>query len=279
MKNILVPCDFSQQSRGAFQAAIEIASRSKGKITLLHVLYLPALYNASLAGEPLSIDPLYMNTMEEDAEKELDKMKEEAMAHSVETGTEVVFGEMISSIKRIIETNDIDLIIMGTSGASGMSEIFIGSNTEKVVRYSSVPVLALRNPIRISAIKNILLPSTLDLDQMNFIKKVKDLQTFFDATLHILLINTPTNFRRDLEAEEALEEFANHYGLRNYKTYFRNYWHEDDGIIDFAQNEKMDMIAMATHALKGLGHLFTGSTTEDVVNHIHIPVWSYSLRK
>lgn len=279
MKNILVPCDFSQQSREAFKSALEIASRTKGKITLLHVLYLPTLYNASLAGEPLSFDPIYMNAMEDDAEKELEKMRDEALALSVGVDTEVVFGEIITSIKRSVETHAIDLIIMGTAGASGISEIFIGSNTEKVVRHSPVPVLAIRRAIDVSRIKNILLPSTLDLDQTDFIRKVKELQEFFNATLHILLVNTPSNFRRDLEAGEALEAFAEHYSLRNYKTYFRNYWHEDDGIIDFANSESMDMIAMATHALKGVGHLFAGSTTEDVVNHIPIPVWTYPLKK
>lgn len=279
MKNILVPCDFSQQFREAFKTALEIASKTKGKITLLHVLYLPTLYNASLAGEPLSFDPVFMNAMEDDAEKELAKMRDEASAYSVQTDTEVVFGEMISSIKRILETHAIDLIIMGTAGASGISEIFIGSNTEKVVRYSPVPVLAIRRSIQFSRIKNILLPSTLDLDQTDFILRVKELQELFNASLHILLINTPANFRRDLEAGEALEEFAEHYNLQNYKTYFRNYWHEDDGIIDFANTENMDMIAMATHALKGIGHLFAGSTTEDVVNHISIPVWTYTLKK
>lgn len=279
MKNILVPCDFSQQSREAFRTALEIASKTNGKITLLHVLYLPTLYNASLAGEPLSFDPIYMNAMEDDAEKELAKMKMESSAYSVQTDTEVVFGEMISSIKRTVETHAIDLIIMGTAGASGLSEILIGSNTEKVVRYSPVPVLAIRKSLQFSRIKNILLPSTLDLDQTDFIRKVKELQELFNATLHILLINTPANFRRDLEAAEALEAFAEHYDLQNYKTYFRNYWHEDDGIIDFANSENMDMIAMATHALKGIGHLFAGSTTEDVVNHISIPVWTYTLKK
>lgn len=279
MKNILVPCDFSPQSRAAFRTALEIASTTGGKISLLHVVYLPTLYKASLAGEPLSFDPLYIETMEQDATKELEKMKVEAINTPVETGVEVVFGEMISSIKKIVETKGIDLIVMGTSGASGLTEIFIGSNTEKVVRHASVPVLVIRKPLQISGIQNILLPSTLNLDQTDFIGKVSRLQEFFNATLHILLINTPTNFRRDVEAHKAMEAFARHYNLKNYKTHFRNYWHEDDGIIDFAERGKMDLIAMATHALKGLGHLFTGSTTEDVVNHISIPVWTYSLRK
>ncbi|MEX1241083.1 MAG: universal stress protein [Cyclobacteriaceae bacterium] len=279
MKTVLVPCDFSQQSRAAYRTALEIVSRTSGKVILLHVLYIPTLYTSSLGGEAVTFDPVYFTTMEEDARRELEKMQNDAKAYPVDVKIEVVFGEIISSIKRMIETSQVDMIVMGTTGASGLSEIFIGSNTEKVVRHASVPVIALRKAVKISSVKNILLPSTLDLDQSDFIRKVKELQDFFNATLHILLINTPTNFRRDAEAGEAMEEFAKHYKLKNYKTHFRNYWHEEDGIADFAKNEKMDLIAMGTHGVKGFAHLFLGSTTEDVVNHIEIPVWTYSLKK
>lgn len=278
MKTILVPCDFSLQSRAAYKTALEIASKTTGKVILLHVLYIPTLYTASLGGEAVTFDPVHFATMEEDARNELEKMKAEAQPYSVDVTIDVVYGEIVSTIKRIIETRGIDLIIMGTTGASGLSELFIGSNTEKVVRHAPVPVLVIRKPLVISSVKNILLPSTLNLDQVELIRKVQDLQEFFGATLHILLINTPANFRRDAEANEALNEFARHYKLDHYKTHFRNYWHEEDGIADFAQSENMDLIAMGTHGLKGLGHLFVGSTTEDVVNHIQIPVWTYLLK-
>ena len=279
MKTILVPCDFSEQSRAAYQTALEIASRTKGKVLLMHVLYIPPLYSSSIGGEAVAFDPLYFAAMEAEAGKELEKMKTEGQRYEVEVSAAVVSGEITSSIKRMIETSKADLVVMGTSGASGLSEIFIGSNTEKVVRHIPIPVLVVRKPVQTASVRNILLPSTLDLNQVDFIRKVQELQEFFGATLHILLINTPGNFRRDAEAHEALTEFTRHYGLINCRTHFRNYWNEEDGIADFAMTEKMDLIAMGTHALKGFSHLFLGSTTENVVNHIRIPVWTFSLKK
>lgn len=246
---------------------------------LLHAIAMPNLYTTGFSGEPLAFDPVYFTKMEEDAKKELEKMKAKATAYSVKATTEVVYGELTGVIKRIIEVNTIDLVVMGTSGASGLAEIFVGSNTEKVVRLSPVPVLAVRTFVDIQSVKHILLPSTLDLNQTDFMNRVKELQEFFGATLHILLINTPAHFRRDAEAREALEEFAKHYQLKNYKTHFRNYTHEDEGIIDFASDQQMNLIAMATHARKGLAHLFNGSITEDVVNHVQMPIWTYGLNK
>lgn len=279
MKKILVPCDFSAQSQEAFKVAIEFASKSKGEITLLHVFAIPALYKTGYAGEPLAFDPAYFADIEKDAKGELEKMKKRAASKPVKINTEVVYGELISTIKNLIETKKIDLVIMGTSGTSGLTEIIIGSNTEKVVRYSPVPVLAVRKSFELKTIKNILLPTALGLNQTDFINKIKTLQDFFNATLHILLVNTPDNFRRDAEANVALAEFAKHYKLKNYKTHFRNYNSEEDGIIDFSHSEGINLIAMATHARKGLAHLFNHSITENVVNHIQCPIWTYSLKR
>lgn len=275
MKKILVPVDFSEPSNEAYLVALDMARLTQGTIVLVHVLVLPALYGAGLAGETIAYDPTYFTQMETDARNMLEKMK--GQAGPVPVTIDVVYGELISGLMRTIEDNNTDLVVMGTSGASGLTEIFIGSNTEKAVRFSPIPVLVIRKSIDIKSIKNILLPSTLDLNQTDFIRKVTELQNFLHATLHVLLINTPQHFRRDAEAHEALEYFAKHYKLANYKLHFKNYTHEDEGVIDFANTEKADLIAMATHARKGLAHLFNGSVTEKVVNHMDRPVWTYHL--
>jgi len=276
MKKILVPVDLSSQSNEAYTVALQWAQMSQGEIVLVHVLAPPSAYTG-LAGETIAYDMTFFTQMEADVQKGLQKMKEQA--GSVPVSTEVIYGDLVSGIACIIEKKKIDFIIMGTAGASGLTEIFIGSNTEKVVRFASVPVLAVRKSLPIKSIKNILVPSTLDLNQHDFIQKLSALQSFLNATLHILLINTPVHFKRDAEANEALQEFVKHYKLANYKLHFRNYIREEDGIIDFTYTEKMDLIAMATHARKGLAHLFNSSITENTVNHIEAPIWTYCLKR
>lgn len=280
MKRILVPCDFSAPSREAFKVAISIAAKTNGEVTVLHAIYIPVMYDPTFGGgAPLAVDPLSLAGMEDDAKKRFEKMKADLAPKTIKTSLEIIQVDIVSAIKRVIETNKIDLVIMGTTGASGMQEIFIGSTTEKVVRHSPVPVLAVRTAPDLTSIKRILLPTTLTLDQTEFIHNVKELQEFFNATLEILLINTPLHFRRDAEAKEALEEFVKFYTLKDYTFHFKNYKNEEEGIINFAYDEKCDLIAMATHARKGLAHLFNGSLTEDVVNHVKCPVWTYSKKK
>lgn len=279
MKRILVPCDFSKPSAEAYKVAIDLAGRSsQGEIVLLHVIPLSTAYTTSFAGEPFLYDPAYYTRMEDDARQELDKLKTQATANAVRVTTSVQFGVLLTNVLNTVKDSHIDLVVMGTSGASGMTEMLIGSNTEKIVRFSPVPVLAIREAVDTRSMRNILLPSTLDLNQHDFIKKLKELQQFLGATVHVLLVNTPIHFRQNKQADEALNEFAKHYQLTDYKLHFKNYYREDEGIMEFARSENMDLIAMPTHARKGLSHLFNPSVTEHVVNHGQTPIWTYCLK-
>jgi len=277
MKKILVPCDFSQKARDAFQVAAEIAAKSKGEIIVLYVIYIPTVVDPYYGDAPINYSGELITQMETDAKKGFDGMIKTVPA-GIPVKLQMEMGNVLETIKQTIQEKGIDLVVMGTSGTSGLVETLIGSITEKVVRHSPVPVLCIPKAIAIASLKNILLPTTLALNESDFIKKIKALQEFTGATLHILYVNTPGRFKRDAEVQEALAEFIKTYQLKNCKAYFKNYFSEEEGIIDFANREKMDLVAMPTHARKGLAHLFNTNITEDVVNHISYPVWTYALK-
>jgi nucleotide-binding universal stress UspA family protein len=277
MKTILVPTDFSAPAREAYKLALSIASQTNAEVIALNVIFNPVMYDSSFAGgATLASDTMLL---EKDARNDFGKMDRELNKNSIKTSLEIQFIDIQPAVNIIIDIHKIDLVIMGTSGVSGMKKAFIGSNTEKVVRHSPVPVLAIHTMTDISTIKKILLPSTLDLDQPAFIRKVKELQSLFNATLEILLINTPARFIEDDTANKMLGEYTSYYNLKDYTMHFRNYKNVEEGIMEFAQEKGIDLIAMGTHARKGLAHLFNGSITEDVVNHIQYPVWTYPLVK
>ena len=278
MKKILVPCDFSSPSRAAFKTAMDWAYQTGGEVIVLHVIFIQVAY-AGYGSEAIPFNFTYLEDAEKRAKSEFEKMKEEANLPSVKSRLELTYGDVMLSIRNFMEPDKIDFIIMGTSGSSGMSEVFIGSNTEKVVRHSPVPVLAIREYVSLGSIKHILFPTLMGLNQTEFIKKLKELQEFLHATLHILLVNSPSNFITDCEAKETFDDFLNQYKLENCQFHFSSYRSEEEGIIDFAITQKMDLIAMATHARKGLAHLFNGSITEDLVNHVTSPIWTYIMQK
>jgi K+-sensing histidine kinase KdpD len=108
--------------------------------------------------------------------------------------------------------------------------------------------------------------------------KVKALQSFFKAHLHVVWINTPLNFTSDSETTKRLEEFAKRFMLKDYSIHVYNARDEEKGILEFTNKVKGDIIAMATHGRKGISHLLNGSLAEDVVNHTKGLVWTYSLK-
>jgi nucleotide-binding universal stress UspA family protein len=197
----------------------------------------------------------------------------------VKSTLEIKYNSVLDSVLDVIGKGDIEIVIMGTKGASGLEEIIIGSNTEKVVRFSPVPVIAIRTAPDVKSITNIVFPNKLTLDQNKLVERVKNLQSFFNSKLHIVWINTPAHFVADTEVKERLEKFVKHYGLANCSLSIRNDINEETGIAAFAREIKADMIAMGTRGRTGLVHFFTGSIAEDVVNHIECPVWTYTTRK
>ena len=278
MKKILVPCDFSESAIQAYEFALNLAEQSQAEIFALKVIDLPFIYETSLSTTPEYFDPGIFKSLEEDAKKKFEKLQAKHSQKERVTFT-TIRGAVTLTINQFAQDHQIDLIVMGTTGASGLKEYWIGSNTEKVVRFSHVPVLAVRKSFDVSKIKNIVFPTTLHLDQSDLVSKIKDLQSFFSAKLHLLLVNTPNNMLRTKDEIDLMEEFAKHYKLSNYTLSTRNDFNEHDGIINFAHEIKADMIAMGTHGRKGLAHLFMGSVTEDLVNHVDCPIWSYLVKK
>ncbi len=276
MKKILVPCDFSEPALEAFQFAIDVAAHSGGKVIVLKVIDLPIVpYGASIDMPIYNFNPSLLKDLEMDARKSYEKMVKKFGKGSVNISFSVVHGPTSAMIRDYIDEKKIDLVVMGTHGATGAHEFFVGSNTEKTVRFSKVPVFAIRKATAVSSIKNIVFPTSLELNQTDFVKKLKSLQEFFDATLHVLYLNTPFNFIREAE----LKDYAKHYKLTNCTLNIRNDRYEPDGIISFVKEIKADMLAMATHGRKGLSHFIYGSLTEDVVNHIECPIWTCVIKK
>lgn len=275
MKKILVPCDFSEPSLEAFQFATDLAARSGGKVIVLKVIDLPIVsYGASIDIPIYNYSPSLLKDLEIEARKSYEKVFKKFGKGSNTISFDLVHGPISATILDYIDDKKIDLVVMGTHGATGAREFFVGSNTEKMVRYSKVPTFAIRKASKISSIKNIVFSTSLELNQTDFIKRLKLLQEFFGATLHVLYLNTPFNFIREVD----LKDYANHYKFMNCTLNIRNDRYEPDGIISFVKEIKADMLAMATHGRKGLSHFINGSVTEDVVNHIQCPVWTSRIK-
>jgi len=277
MKKILVPCDFSKQAINAYRSALHLAASSKGTIHLLNVVELPVLHDTVLM-PVLNFEEELLNELKEKAEKEFKKITAKYDAEGVKVVFSVRFGAVTRMIMDYVQEQAIDVIVMGSHGVSGVREFLIGSNAEKIVRNSPVPVFILKNYFR-GPIKSIVFPNTLDTEkQEDLVMKVKALQNFFKAELHIVWINTPLNFTSDTVTYDRLTKFAKRFMFKDYTIRIFNHTDEEQGILHYTQQVRGNLIAMGTHGRKGLAHVLSGSLAENVVNHTESMVWTYSLK-
>lgn len=277
MKKILVPCDFSFTATQAYSVALQIARRTNAELHVLKVLDLPFSYESSYAAGHYSYDRHLLKTLEDDARQSFEELKKRS-GTTEKIHFSVLQGSVTDVIRTYIDNEGIDFVVMGTNGATGFTEYLVGSNTEKIVRLSPVPVLAIRQAIELSSITDIAVPTDAEVVYPGFISALKELQALFVAELHLLLVSTDSKLLNSNEMMKKLDDFAIRAGLQNYTINLQREDRKEQGIIEFAKEIKADMIAMSTHGRQGLGHLFTGSLAEDIVNHVNCPVLTYSTR-
>jgi len=277
MKKILVPCDFSKPAINAFRFALDIAQRSKGTVSLVHIVELPVLHDTVLM-PTLNFEERLLQELREKAAEQFKELTEKYNQEGVDVSSSVEFGPISRKLLKIIKTESIDLVIVGSHGASGLREYFIGSNAEKIIRKSPVPVLVAKNYYP-GPIRDIVFPNTLETeDQSELVAHVKALQNFFKAHLHLVWINTPINFTSDVVTRQRSLEFAKRFDLKDYSIHIFNHPNEEEGIVHFAQLIKAELIAMGTHGRTGMTHVINGSVAEDVANHTHCLIWTYTLK-
>jgi nucleotide-binding universal stress UspA family protein len=276
MKKILVPTDFSPASLQACKFAIDLAHAISAEVLLVHMVEIPVIHETTFGVQPYLYAMEQVREAEETAAEEYERFRKE-IASSVPVSFRAIHDEIITGIPKAVKDYGVDLIIMSTHGASGLEEFIVGSKAEKIARYSPVPVIAIPKDALYQKIRNIVFANNLEPNQDHLVGKVKQLQKLFDATLHILLVNTPHLFHGDAESRQLLHAFAADHAFSNFTLNVRDDQHERDGIVMFSKEIKADLIAMGTHGRRGLAHFIKGSIAEDVLNHVDCPVWTCRL--
>lgn len=269
---ILVPTDFSEEAEFALQTAAKIAKKHNAEIYLLHMIELPTHLMSIDKGElPEAIYFLKLAHQKFDAFRDKEYLNG-LTVHELVKEDETAFG-----INKAIEEHNIDYIVMGSSGSSGISEIFIGSNTEKVVRNSTVPVLVIKKALQDINTKNMVYACSFEEELSESFKKAVKFATEFDVTLHLLYVNTPNNFKTTHTINKRISKFLEATKPLKYTVNIYNDETIEEGILNFANTKDADMISISTHGKKGIAQFFNGSISEDLVNHAIRPVLTFKV--
>ena len=277
-RKILVPTDFSQQAGNAFEVACQIATRYNAELHLLHLVELPYSLIDMIDNNRQTTLPeaLYFLKL---AQRNFNNLKTETkkLLQEIPLVESVKFNTVHHGIIEYTEENAIDAIIMGSHGSSGFEELFIGSNTEKIVRNAPVPVLVIKKHHEDFKINTLVFATDLEEDNKQPILKSIAFAKSYEATIKFVFINTPERFKTSLEIHDLLEKFTNDLGtqLSHFEIY--NDLKVERGILNYAKDQKADLIGIGTHGRKGLAHFFNGSLSEDLVNHAKRPVLTFRI--
>jgi len=284
MTRILVPTDFSKQADYALDLGHQLALELNAEIELLHVLDVPGaegfggIENISVTGDAsgnAGMDNVFFIKLVEKTKERMEALMNRPELQGINMIQKIQLGSVHRQIYEETENGKVDLIVMGTTGTSDWEEELVGSNAEKVVRRSNCPVLTVQNRVKLTQIKNIAYASDFKYNHQNLVDLVKKVVSVIGAKLHLVKINTPSHFENDKLNYGAIKSFAAENHIEDYEPHVYNFEDEEDGIISFTEQFKMDMIIMATKGRKGFARLLEGSIAEDVVNYSKIPVLTY----
>lgn len=277
MKKIIVPVDFSKFSENALETASYIAKKENSEIIVLHMLELPSSFTSQSESFAREQAIMYLKL----AEKKLDSFLDKDYLKDIKLTQIIKHYKVFSELNETAQRENADLIVMGSQGTEGFKELFMGSNTEKVVRNSSIPVLVVKKVPVTSDFKTALFACDFSDGDIEPYKKAKKMLSGLGCKLQLLYVNTPyAKFKSTREKEEKavkfLQKATGNLDDLSDVAYVSDYTVEQ-GIFEYANLNGMDLIVIATRGRKGLSHFFEGSITEDVANHSTLPVMTFKI--
>jgi nucleotide-binding universal stress UspA family protein len=145
IKSILLPTDFSENSKYAMEYAVSFAAQYKAKLYVLHVLVSPHAMVGYEVAPFVSFERLYAD-MRRSSEQAMSTFIPEEVKKEIQVETAIVQGTPFLEILKFAREKEVDLIVIATHGRTGLSHVLFGSVAEKVVRKSPCPVLSIRHP-------------------------------------------------------------------------------------------------------------------------------------
>ncbi|MEO9871996.1 universal stress protein [Ekhidna sp.] len=278
MKKILVPVDFSDQASDALNFAVEFNEKVKGEIVLIHVIELP-VGHLSFSGEvnTSSMETFYTGEFVKATHNKLDEWSKRVIDAGQKVSMHMKYGNAFTNISKLISEEKANWIVMGSKGSSGLREVFIGSNAERMIRFAKCPVIIVKGETHLNDMKSLAFATDLSEEQDLIADHVKDMQDMLELNMHVVKVKTPYNWLDEVQVKKQLDHFAERNHLKDFTLNSIEADFADEGAIKFAEGVGAGLIVLGTHGKKGIAHLIGGSIAEDVVNESKIPILVYKI--
>ncbi|MCE2611556.1 universal stress protein [Flavobacteriaceae bacterium D16] len=272
MKKIIIPTDFSENAYHAFSYAAQLFKDEPCTFYLMHT-FTPSVYQTEYVlhspgqiglGDFYQLDSdEHLAEMKKRAEAQFNNPKHTLVTHSA-------FNVLVDEILDMVEKEDADLVIMGTQGATGAKEIFLGTHTVHVIKKAKCPVIAVPSGYNYQVPKEILFPTDYEvsysMDHFAALFNIADLHSSQLEVLHIA-----TGLELTSKQQTNKETLKSLIGSRTSR--FHNVANEEiiEGINHFQRTEEVQMLTMIQNKHTFLERLFIEPVIKKIGFHVTIP--------
>lgn len=267
-KNILLPTDFSDNAWSAALYAIKLYADEQCTFHFLHSTKMKTSSMSNISNKLISV-------LVENAEKDLAKLKAKVeKEYANENHTYKVFlstNILHNSIEVLVEKEEIDIIVIGTKGATLAKEIIFGSNTVNVIKQiKNCPVLVIPNEYKYIQPEEIAFPTDYNRPYGEELSALKDLADLYNSKIRIVHINTEEAISESQKQNLALLKI----GLDHYDSIFHwmpNCDKKEKAINDFIKELKINILVMINYKHSFLENLVKEPVIKNIGFHPTIP--------
>jgi nucleotide-binding universal stress UspA family protein len=268
MKKILVPTDFSETANKARDYAVQLAQELNAEVILLNAYLITP---TGMGNEAL----LYISDLAQSAENQM-KMQLNYLNlnfSNIKFKSSCISGYMEPSIQKFCEHENINLIVMGTTGASGFLDNIIGSKTASLIGSIKIPVIAVPSKATINFPKKIVVANDLTVsgDEKLFLP-LKEIAIKTKSTIDFLVIvDDEHKINHKIQRLKA-SNFDDKFDVHFHPFHFRNDENIENGIREYINNHDVDLLTVVSHQRTFWQNLFHNSVSKALTKHLELPI-------
>lgn len=272
MKRILLPTDFSENAYNAIKYAIQLYKNEVCEFHLLHT-YTPAFVSAGSMIDSYSALTL-QKVAQDNAQRRLEELEANITKEFPNNKHSFIckasFNMLIGEMRNIVEEQAIDVVIMGTQGATGAKEIFLGTHTMYAIKKMKCPILAVPSNFEYESPKEVLFPTDYKLNKTNkYLSMIRELCTIHISRLHILNAYYGTHLT---ESQIDTKVFLDSYFSDNAHLFHIAEGTDVLGAVEqFQIKSKISLIVMIHNKHNFLENMLFKPVINQVVYHTNVP--------
>lgn len=268
INRILVPTDFSPVAANALRYALHFAAQTNAEVHLINVIGLPVMDAYFVASSYMA----FTYEMEDSARALFEKLKKKFYkgAESKFRST-IVQGDVYNEINAYAKKEHIDLIIMGTSGASGLEEVFFGSTAAAIASRSEIPVLIIPPEAAYHQLKHIVYATDHNEPEFPAVSRLMYMAELYDARVTVLHVKSEYDNYFDADKNFFVRN-QKHISYKRWKMVKLRDKNVMEGIDRYITENKTDLLVLAKHKRSFFDRIFHRSLSKRMAYHIHIPL-------